>query len=60
MKRAITYDVTNAKYYAEMAKIYKLNGDIKTAFEYVKEAESINHSEEYKILYREYASLNRR
>ena len=60
MKRAITYDVTNAKYYAEMAKIYKLNGDIKTAFDYVKEAESINPAEEYKLLYKEYASLNRK
>lgn len=61
MKRAITFDVGNAKYYAEMSKIYKLNNDIKNAFEYIKEAESIdNTSEEYKIMYRELASLNRK
>lgn len=60
MKRAITFDINNAKYYATMANIYKLNGDNKTAFDYVKEAESIDSSEEYKILYREYATLNRK
>lgn len=60
MKRAITFDVANARYYAEMAEIYKLFGDIKTAFEYVKEAESIDHSEEYKVLYRKFATLNRK
>lgn len=60
MKRAITYDVTNAEYYAKMAEIYKSAGDIKTAFNYVKEAESISDSEEYKILYKEYAALNRK
>ncbi len=60
MKRAITFDVNNAKYYAKMAEIYKLSNDIKTAFEYIKEAESIDDSEEYKILYREYASMNRK
>lgn len=60
MKRAITFDVTNAKYYAKMAEIYKQAGDTKTAFEYIKEAESIDDNEEYKILYREYATLNRK
>ncbi len=60
MKRAIILDVNNAKYYAKMAEIYKLSGDNKTAFEYIKEAESINNSEEYKILYREFAALNRK
>ena len=60
MKRAILYDITNAKYYAEMAEIYKLIGDNKSAFEYVKEAENIDNSEEYKILYKEYANLNRK
>lgn len=60
MKRAITFDVNNAKYYAAIANIYKLNGDNKTAFDYIKEAESIDNSEEYKILYREFAALNRK
>ncbi len=60
MKRAITLDITNAQYYAKMAEIYKLSGDTQTAFEYIKEAESIDHSEEYKILYRQFASLNRK
>lgn len=60
MKRAITYDVNNAKFYAQMSKIYKLKNDIKTAFEYIKEAESIDDSTEYKLLYKELASLNRK
>ena len=60
MKRAIMYDITNAKYYAEMSKIYKLKSDIKTAFEYIKEAESIDSSVEYKIIYKELAALNRK
>lgn len=60
MKRAIMYDIGNAKYYAEMSKIYKLKDDVKTAFEYIKEAESIDNSTEYKILYKELASLNRK
>lgn len=59
MKRAIMYDLNNAKYYAEMSTLYKLNDDIKTALEYIKEAESIDGSTEYKILYKELASLNR-
>lgn len=59
MKRAIMYDLTNAKFYAEMSNIYKLNNDVKTALEYIKEAESIDGSMEYKIMYRELASLNR-
>lgn len=59
MKRAIMHDLTNAKYYAEMSKIYKLNNDVKTALEYIKEAESIDGSTEYKIMYRELAALNR-
>ena len=60
MKRAITYNVNNAKYYAEMADIYKQYGDNRTAFEYIKEAGNIDNSEEYKILFREYAALNRK
>ncbi len=59
MKRAILYDLTNAKYYAQMSDIYKLKNDFKTALEYIKEAESIDDSTEYKILYKELASLNR-
>lgn len=56
MKRAIIYDVTNAEYYAKMAEIYKRFGDIKSAFEYIKEAESIDESEKYKQLFKEYAA----
>lgn len=59
MKRAIMYDLNNAKYYAEMSNIYKLKDDVKTALEYIKEAESIDESVEYKIMYKELASLNR-
>lgn len=59
MKRAIMYDLTNAKYYAEMSTIYKLNNDIKTALDYIKEAESIDNSTEYRIMYKELAALNR-
>ena len=60
MKRAITYDVTNPEYYAEMSKIYKAKNDIKTALEYISEAESIDNSTEYKLLYKELAALNRK
>ena len=60
MRRAITYDVSNAGYYAQMAELYKASGDNKTAFDYAKEAESIDSSEEYRILYRDLARLNRK
>lgn len=60
MKRAITFNVNNAKYYAAMSDIYKKKNDIKTAFEYIKEAESIDDSTEYKIMYKELAALNRK
>jgi tetratricopeptide (TPR) repeat protein len=60
MKRAITYDVDNAEYYAEMAGIYEAKGDFKTALEYVKEAENISGNTEYKIIYKRLASQNRK
>ena len=60
MKRAIMYDINNPEYYAKMAEIYKAKEDYKSAFEYIKEAESINGSVEYKILYKELASLSRK
>ncbi len=60
MKRAIMYDVNNARYYAEMSNIYKEAGDIKNALEYIKEAENIDSSTEYKIIYSELAALNRK
>ncbi len=60
MKRAIIYDAANPVYYAQMSNIYKAKNDIKTALEYISEAESINHSTEYKILYRELAQLNKK
>ena len=60
MKRAIYYDVDNAEYYAEMSGIYEAKGDIKTALEYVKEAENISGSTEYKMIYQRLASQNRK
>ena len=43
-----------------MSNIYRQINDLKTAFEYIKEAESIDSSTEYKIIYRELAALNRK
>ena len=60
MKRAIMYDINNPEYYAKMAGIYKAKEDFKSALEYIKEAESIDNSTEYKILYKELATLNRK
>ena len=60
MKRAIMYDVNNAAYYAKMSEIYKAIEDYKTALEYIKEAESISGSTEYKIMFTELAGLNRK
>jgi hypothetical protein len=60
MLRAILYDVNNPEYYAKIAELYKLTGDNKTAFEYIKEAENIDPTEKYKELFREYAKLNRK
>ena len=60
MKRSIMYDVNIASYYAKMSEIYKEKEDYKTALEYIKEAESISGDTEYKIMYKELASLNRK
>ena len=60
MKRAIMYDVSNASYYAKMSEIYKAKEDYKSALEYIKEAESISGDTEYKIKYKERASLYRK
>ena len=60
MKRAITYDAANPKYYAAMSRIYRAKNDIKTALEYISEAESIDNSAEYKFMYKELAALNRK
>ena len=60
MKRAIMYDVNNVVYYAQMSKIYKEKEDYKTALEYIKEAESISQNLEYRIMYKELVSLNRK
>ena len=43
-----------------MSKIYKAKNDIKTALEYISEAESMDNSTEYKLMYKELASLNRK
>ncbi len=61
MKRAIFYDINNPLYYAEMSGLYKEKGDFKTAFEYIKEAETLdNKNSEYKIIYKELAAKNRK
>ena len=43
-----------------MSKIYQAKNDIKTAFEYIQEAENLDNSTEYKIMYKELASLSRK
>ena len=49
MKRAILYDVDNPVYYAAMSRLYSEKSDYASAFEYIKEAQSLNqNSEEYK------------
>ncbi len=60
MKRAIIYNAANPEYYAQMSKIYKEKDDIKTALDYISEAESIAHSAEYQSLYKELAALRRK
>lgn len=60
MKRAIMHDLNNPAYYAKMSEIYKVNGNLQAALEYIKEAESIDNSTEYKIMYSELVSLNRK
>ena len=60
MKRAIFHDINNPEYYAAMSRLYSENGDSKSAFEYIKEAQSLNQtSEEYKNIYKELAAQNR-
>jgi tetratricopeptide (TPR) repeat protein len=60
MKRAILHDLNNPKYYTKMSEFYKSKKDYKTALEYIAEAESIDDSNEYKILYSELVKLNRK
>lgn len=60
MKRAILYDLNNPKYYTKMSEFYKSKQDYKTALEYIAEAESIDDSTEYKIMYSELVKLNRK
>ena len=60
MKRAILYDLNNPEYYAKMSEIYEAKQDYKTAFEYIKEAESIDSKTEYRISYKRLASLSRK
>lgn len=61
LKRAIMYDLTNPKYYAQMAKVYADFGDIKSALDYANEAISIDSSSaEYMVLYSDLASQNRK
>lgn len=60
MKRAILYDLNNPKYYTKMSEFYKSKKDYKTALEYIAEAESIDDSNEYKIMYSELVKLNRK
>ena len=60
MKRAILYDLNNPKYYAKMSEIYKAKEDYKTALDYIKEAESISGANEYKLIYKDLASICRK
>lgn len=60
MKRAIMFDLNNPEYYAAMSKIYKEKEDYKSALEYIKEAENISGKEEYRIVYKELATLTRK
>ena len=60
MKRAIFYDINNPKYYAEMSGLYMALKDYKTAFEYIKDAESLGNDQEYKRMYAELARLCRK
>lgn len=60
MKRAILYDLNNPKYYTKMSEFYKSKKDYKTALEYIAEAESIDDSAEYKMMYSELVKLNRK
>ena len=60
MTRALLYSPDNAEYYAFMSRIYKAKEDYKTALEYIKEAESITETTEYRIMYKELASLSRK
>jgi len=60
MKRAILADVGNAEYYAKMSEFYRTADDIKTSLDYIKEAVSISETAEYKAIYAELASLNRK
>ena len=59
MKRAILYNAVNPQYYAKMSEIYRLKEDYQTALDYINEAESISHSTEYKLMYKELVKLNR-
>ena len=60
MKRAIFYDINNPKYYAEISGLYMALKDYKTAFEYIKDAESLGNDQEYKRMYAELARLCRK
>ena len=60
MRRAILADVGNAEYYAKMSEFYRAAEDIKTSLDYIKEAVSISETAEYKAIYSELASLNRK
>ena len=44
-----------------MSRLYREKGDSKNAFEYIKEAETLDeNNEEYKLIYKELAALNRK
>ena len=55
------YDLNNPEYYAEMARVYLEEDDIKSALEYANEAIAIDSSSaEYMMLYSDLAAKNRR
>ena len=55
------HDLTNPEYYAEMARTYMEDDDIKSALEYANEAITIDSSSaEYMMLYSDLAAKNRK
>ena len=59
MKRAILYDIENPLYYAKMSEIFEAKKDYESAIEYIKEAENITGSTEYRITYKRLIDLKR-
>ena len=59
-KRAITYNIENPELYAFMSKIYEAQNDYFAALEYIKEAENISGSTEYRVAYKRLSDLKKK